>query len=204
MRSMEKSHRTSRLPAAPGSQEHPCIALANTLYTTPGGEQCDLLRTPETATEWAHEHHIVNNSYELQAYCASRFISFRYVIKELFDAYLEQRAPYPGALHAVNKTAHEALTMNALAWDAENRRYTRRIEDPLTQEVDYAIARIAYDAITLLTGEEADKLSECEAPDCDRIMLRTHARRRWCSVRCGDRIRAARSYERKRAQAEGD
>ena len=165
MRSMEKSHRTAHLPAAPGSQEHPCIALANTLYTTPGGEQCDLLGTPETATEWAHEHHIVNNSYELQAYCASRFISFRYVIKELFDAYLEQRAPYPGALHAVNKTAHEALTMNALAWDAENRRYTRRVEDPLTQEVDYAIARIAYDAITLLTGEEVDKLSECEAPD---------------------------------------
>ena len=32
MRSMEKSHRTAHLPAAPGSQEHPCIALANTLY----------------------------------------------------------------------------------------------------------------------------------------------------------------------------
>ena len=123
MRSMEKSHRTAHLPAAPGSQEHPCIALANTLYKTPSGKQYDLLETPEIATEWAHEYHIVNNSYELQPYCVSRFISFRYVIKELFDAYLNQRPPYPGALHAVNKTAHEALTMNALAWDAENRRY---------------------------------------------------------------------------------
>ncbi|MDN5936022.1 MAG: CGNR zinc finger domain-containing protein [Nitrosospira sp.] len=33
-----------------------------------------------------------------------------------------------------------------------------------------------------------------------RFLLKTHGRRQWCSTRCGDRVRAARSYARKRTQ----
>ncbi|MDN5704722.1 MAG: hypothetical protein L0K41_03970 [Yaniella sp.] len=33
--------------------------------------------------------------------------------------------------------------------------------------------------------------------------MRTHARRRWCSTRCGDRVRAARAYARKQKKLPG-
>ncbi|WP_430408092.1 CGNR zinc finger domain-containing protein [Glutamicibacter halophytocola] len=59
---------------------------------------------------------------------------------------------------------------------------------------------MAEDAASLLSGDEADQLSQCEAEPCTRFFLRTHGRRQWCSTRCGDRVRAARSYARKKEQ----
>jgi predicted RNA-binding Zn ribbon-like protein len=39
----------------------------------------------------------------------------------------------------------------------------------------------------------------CHAPGCVLYFLKTHPRREWCSVTCGNRVRAARHYERIRA-----
>ena len=50
---------------------------------------------------------------------------------------------------------------------------------------------------------QADPVAQCEATSCDRFLLRTHARRCWCSTRCGDRVRAARAYARKLERAQG-
>ncbi len=60
-----------------------------------------------------------------------------------------------------------------------------------------ALARIALDAIELLTG--GDPLRECAADDCGlRFVDRSPARnRQWCSMRrCGNRTKARRHYER--------
>ena len=63
------------------------------------------------------------------------------------------------------------------------------------------MAQLADDAAALLTGPEAGLLVHCEASSCNRFLLRTHARRQWCSTRCGDRVRAARSYARRAERA---
>jgi len=55
-----------------------------------------------------------------------------------------------------------------------------------------ALAAIATDAIKVATGPRGQLLHRCEAHGCIRIFLREHARRRWCSNTCGDRVRAAR------------
>jgi predicted RNA-binding Zn ribbon-like protein len=57
-----------------------------------------------------------------------------------------------------------------------------------------AIAQIAADTIELVTGGAADGLRACNAPGCVLYFIKTHPRREWCSVACGNRARAARHY----------
>jgi len=61
------------------------------------------------------------------------------------------------------------------------------------------LARIAHESIELLTGPEADKLRACYAPGCVLYFAKTHPRREWCSVTCGNRVRAARHYDKVRS-----
>jgi predicted RNA-binding Zn ribbon-like protein len=50
-----------------------------------------------------------------------------------------------------------------------------------------------------LAADPAAPLGECAADDCVVLFLRTDPRRVWHSDRCGNRIRAARSYARHRS-----
>ncbi|MFD4563674.1 CGNR zinc finger domain-containing protein [Streptomyces sp. NPDC058467] len=59
-----------------------------------------------------------------------------------------------------------------------------------------ALARaddLADDATELLTGPESPQLAPCAAAGCTRLFLRSHAARRWCTTKCGNRVRAARA-----------
>ncbi|MBS2533679.1 ABATE domain-containing protein [Catenulispora sp. NF23] len=62
-----------------------------------------------------------------------------------------------------------------------------------------ALARVADESIALLGGPEADKLRACYAPGCVLYFVKTHPRREWCSVTCGNRVRAARHYDKVRS-----
>ena len=59
-----------------------------------------------------------------------------------------------------------------------------------------ALAKVATDAMHLLTGSDAPRLRACQAPGCVLYFLKTHPRREWCSDACGNRTRAARHYQR--------
>jgi len=65
--------------------------------------------------------------------------------------------------------------------------------------VTAGLAHVAEDAIGLLGDDEAAKLRACPAPTCVLYFVKTHPRREWCSVACGNRVRAARHYQRVRA-----
>ncbi len=84
-------------------------------------------------------------------------------------------------------------TAAVLRWDAEHG-WSREASHPTTQVLDHALAVLAGDAAELLAGPDAALLTACGSPPCRRYLLRTHERRHWCSVRCGDRARAARAY----------
>jgi predicted RNA-binding Zn ribbon-like protein len=58
-----------------------------------------------------------------------------------------------------------------------------------------SLAILASEAIELLSS--AADLAECAAEDCVMLFIRTDPRRRWHNDRCGNRIRAARSYARR-------
>lgn len=64
--------------------------------------------------------------------------------------------------------------------------------------VTTGLARVAVESVSLLGGEDAARLRACYAPGCVLYFIRTHPRREWCSVACGNRVRAARHYQRVR------
>jgi predicted RNA-binding Zn ribbon-like protein len=118
--------------------------------------------------------------------------SLREAIRELFEARVEGRAPDPAALRRVNAVAAGAPGVTALRWDGAEPEAATAWNSPH--------AAVVADAIDVLTGPRAADLRACEAPGCVRLLLRDHARRQWCSVPCGDRVRAARYYRRHKAQ----
>jgi predicted RNA-binding Zn ribbon-like protein len=64
--------------------------------------------------------------------------------------------------------------------------------------VTAGLARVAEQAIDLLSGPDAARLRACYAPGCVLYFIAAHPRRAWCSVACGNRARAARHYEKVR------
>ena len=64
--------------------------------------------------------------------------------------------------------------------------------------VTTGLAQVAEQAVGLLAGEDAARLRACYAPGCVLYFVKTHPRREWCSVGCGNRVRAARHYQRAR------
>jgi len=69
--------------------------------------------------------------------------------------------------------------------------------------VTIGLAQVAEQAVGLLAGEDAARLRACYAPGCVLYFVKTHPRREWCSVACGNRVRAARHYQRARGR-QGD
>jgi predicted RNA-binding Zn ribbon-like protein len=70
--------------------------------------------------------------------------------------------------------------------------------------VTTGLAQVAEQAVGLLGGEDAARLRACHAPGCVLYFVKTHPRREWCSVACGNRVRAARHYRRAREHQGGD
>lgn len=71
---------------------------------------------------------------------------------------------------------------------------------PTGSATSTALAVLAREAIDLFTGPAAGQLRACNAPGCVLYFLKSHPRREWCSEACGNRVRAARHYQRTRAR----
>jgi predicted RNA-binding Zn ribbon-like protein len=69
--------------------------------------------------------------------------------------------------------------------------------------VSTGLTQVAEQAVALLGGQDAVRLRACYAPGCVLYFVKTHPRREWCSVACGNRVRAARHYQRARGH-QGD
>lgn len=184
------------MPPAAGAAEHPCLALANSIVTLPGGQRADELNTPESATEWLIGHDLAPLGTGLLAYCQLQLMDLREHLRGTLMAHTEGIEPAPGALEGLNR-ALTAVPSAALLQYEPGQGLVRVPGHPTTQLVDHAMAQIAEDAAALLTGPEAHRIAHCASAPCDRFMVRTHARRQWCSERCGARQRATRAYARK-------
>lgn len=187
---------------APGVAEHPSLALVDSAGALPGGKEFDELATPESMIAWLMSHDLVAEGAKLYDHCRGRLAELRGTVRDLMVARAEGSAPAAGSVRLLNEALSSAPGVLRLHFDPASG-FVRTAEHPATQVVEHIMALIAEDAAALLTGEDAAMLAVCEASSCDRLFLRTHARRQWCSTRCGDRMRAARAYARKRAALEG-
>lgn len=197
MRSMTESAHT----IAPGAAEHPCLALVNSVSASRGGVHDDL-DTPEAVRGWLLDRDLIGPDIVIHEYCRKQITSLREHLRELFSAHTSGGIPAPDAVQGLNRALMSAPGVLLLRFDPAVG-FTRSADHPVTRAVEHALALIAEDAAALLTGEEASMLASCGAEGCLWFYLRTHARRQWCSTRCGDRVRAARAYARRRSQREG-
>ncbi|HEY1920572.1 MAG TPA: ABATE domain-containing protein [Streptosporangiaceae bacterium] len=99
------------------------------------------------------------------------------------------------ALAQVNAAAAQAPAPALVLCGGHLERGTQDHGSPVTA----GLARIAEDTIGLFGGDDAAKLRACPAPSCVLYFVKTHPRREWCSLGCGNRVRAARHYQRVRA-----
>jgi predicted RNA-binding Zn ribbon-like protein len=115
----------------------------------------------------------------------------------------------PAATAATADLAQAVDRVNAIAAELPVPRLT--VRDGLLEldasagpsPVTTGLAQVAEQAVALLGGEDASRLRACYAPGCVLYFVKTHPRREWCSVACGNRVRAARHYQRSRAAKGG-
>jgi predicted RNA-binding Zn ribbon-like protein len=196
MRRVDTVIASTDLTRAPGEAEHLAIALVNSTYLLPKHGRTDLLDTPDGARAWLAAAGLAPADADVRDLCATRMRDLRTHVRALLEARVDDRPAPVEALAAVNTALTSVPTASLLHYDDE-RRWHRAAPHPVTQLVDRALAVIAADLAELLTGPDGERVTRCGAPSCERFLLRTHARRAWCSVRCGDRVRAARSYARR-------
>lgn len=182
-------------PAAPGAEQYPALDLANSLIVAPGGHRTDLLGTPAAAEQWLVEHGLAPAGTGMIDLCAALLRSLRDHVRALLAAHVAGLPAPAEALTAVNEALTRAPCADLLHWDPGRGLY-REASHPVTRIVEHALAALAADTADLLTGPDAERLTACGSTPCNRYLLR-HGRRHWCSVRCGDRARAARAYARR-------
>ena len=95
------------------------------------------------------------------------------------------------ALDRVNAVAASLPGPRLELRDGRIGRGARRGSSPVAT----GLALVAEQAVELLGDEEAAMLRACYAPGCVLYFIKAHPRREWCSVACGNRVRAARHYQ---------
>ncbi|GAA2688051.1 CGNR zinc finger domain-containing protein [Nonomuraea recticatena] len=191
----------SVLPPAPGAEDYLALDFVNSAIALPGGQFIDLLGTPGATNQWLTERGLAPADAGVQEMCATQLRSLREHLRGLFAARVAGVPALPAALSAVNDAMSRAPTAALLQWDEKKGPY-RATPCPTTEIIDRALATLAANTADLLTSPDAERLTTCGSTPCNRYLLR-HGRRHWCSIRCGDRARAARAYAR-RTQSKPD
>lgn len=181
----------------PGEERYLSLALVNTRFALSHGT-VDLLDDTEAAHLWLVRHELLPDRVALNGRQYGRLLGLREALRALFEAYGAQGRPAAEDLATLNTALAAAPSTPRLDWSADG---PHRADVPDTANpAAAALSLLAEDATDLLTGGEADQLTACAARGCTRWFLRSHAARRWCTTKCGNRVRAARAYEARKAR----
>ncbi|MFF5473543.1 ABATE domain-containing protein [Streptomyces achromogenes] len=180
----------------PGEDRYASLALVNTRFTVSHG-RVDLLDGAEAAHLWLVRHALLPDPVELNGRQSGRLRDLREALRALFTARAAGTRPPGDALGTLNAALAAAPATPRLDWGADG---PRRADLPdAGNPAAAALFLLAEDATDLLTGADADQLTECAAQNCARWFLRSHGARRWCTTKCGNRVRAARAYAARKA-----
>ena len=181
--------------------EPPPLRLMSTIWAAPDGMHDDL-RTTAALDDWldavgmdrAGTH---ATEHELAKARALRDAVRRlagYVTQDSRPAAVSAMTDVAAALDLVNSTAAELPAPRLALRDGRLELGAHQGPSPVTT----GLAQVAEQAVELLGGAEAVRLRVCYSPGCVLYFMKTHPRREWCSVACGNRVRAARHYQRAR------
>ncbi|GAA3835101.1 ABATE domain-containing protein [Streptomyces chiangmaiensis] len=181
----------------PGEDRYASLALVNTRFTVSHGP-VDLLDDAEAAHLWLVRHELLPDRVVLNGRQFGRLLGLREALRALFRAHGIHVVPSAEDLATLNSALAAAPSTPRLAWTPEGPH--RSVEADVGNPAAAALSVLAEDATDLLTGSEADQLTECAAQGCARWFLRSHGARRWCTTKCGNRVRAARAYAARKAR----
>ncbi len=193
--------------ARPAREELPlageplALELVNTTFVRGGsrGILLDALRTPDDLGHWLAAHGLPLPAGPAGAGATAahleRFLELRQALRDLAAAHTGGETPAAGQVGLVNAAARLARSWTELEAGAPLRAVTRRVEpDPYLA----ALGEVAAAGIGLFTGEAAGRIRACPAPGCILYFVRSHGRREWCTVTCGNRVRVARHGRRQK------
>jgi predicted RNA-binding Zn ribbon-like protein len=188
------------------SEETPPVRLMSTIWADADGVHDDL-RTTADVDAWLDAVGVDRAG----AHATEDELALTRALRDavrLLAAYAT-RDDRPGAASAVTDVAAAVSQVNSIAaklpaprltlGDGRLERGVRGGPPPVTT----GLAQVAEQAVGLLGGADAARLRACYAPGCVLYFVKTHPRREWCSVACGNRVRAARHYQRARGHKVG-
>jgi predicted RNA-binding Zn ribbon-like protein len=130
----------------------------------------------------------------------SDFRELRDACRVVFTAHVEGRATL-SALAPLNRLIDQHLTAQYVLVAAHGRVGSARIS---TGQFSTALllSDICLAIVELFAGAKAARIKQCASPTCERFFLdeSKSGTRTWCDMKtCGNRMKAARYYERKAA-----
>jgi predicted RNA-binding Zn ribbon-like protein len=161
----------------------------------------DLLATPDDLRAWLGlQADRLPEARELAAELTAADLAAVHAVREhtaqAVDHVRRGESPSATALESLNQAQRAAPAINELAWNGTSITAVRRRAGAARARLT---AWLAEAAAELLADPAVSKIRQCEADDCVMLFLPAHPRRRWCSAaRCGNRVRVARHYQRRK------
>jgi len=175
------------------------LAFVNTRKDRPSG-RVEMLSDPATAAAWLEHELDYSQNRPLSENEYEQLRVLRDSAQRLLRARLTDSPPARSDLLLLNRASAAAPRSDQLDgnWRTSLRFDKSGSTDP--HDLIELFAALASATISLAADASAN-LAECGADDCVVLFLRTDPRQRWHSERCGNRMRAARSYARHKTQA---
>lgn len=151
-----------------------------------GSQPFERLLTPDDLSQWCVQAKLVDVPPSVSMGDLETTRMLREAIYRLMLARIQHVAIEAGDREMVNYWAAQMPLAPQL--NADGQECVWIADQPLKA----SLAMIARDAITLITGPEADRLKICAQPVCAMLFLDTShsGQRRWCSMNvCGNRAK---------------
>jgi predicted RNA-binding Zn ribbon-like protein len=176
---------------------HPALDFVNTEIAR-DGEPVDLLDTPDALARWLAEARLVSSARSVVVNHASFAAAkrTRAALREIAGALAGGHPPPRAAIARIGEELRRGR--GALALNLEAGRFTVSFEPEHPIDPRFLLARAAAE---FLAGADPRRIRRCEGTNCILFFYDAtkSATRRWCSMAaCGNRMKAALHYERKR------
>ncbi len=188
-----------------------CLDFANTVGSHAGEHPNEYLRSYRDLVAWSRHAGILTDAEERHLLEAAegrpgeagvvleRAVALREAIYRIFSAVAAGRVPDEADLETLNVALARALVHARIVPAGDGFAWAWRDEQGALDRMLWPVARSAAD---LLTDGELDRVRECANDTCGWLFLdlSRNRSRRWCDMRdCGNRIKARRHYQRRRA-----
>jgi predicted RNA-binding Zn ribbon-like protein len=189
-----------------------CLDFANTVGSRAGDNPVEYLTNYETLIDWGRKANLLTPAdadrlrQETARYPARgaaalrRAIELREAIYGLFLAVANDGPPDISDLDVLNAALTEAQVKRRIVY------YAARGFDwewlPDVDAFDMLIGLVALSAAELLNSDQLGRVKRCAADTCGWLFMDTsrNSSRRWCDMGdCGNRAKARRFYQRRRA-----